>query len=81
MAIKEDEVIFYSGYKGEETPRAVRAGGHEYPVDKVLWRKRVVDRATGKIVEKFGCRIAGREIEIRRDETGRTEILPPGILP
>lgn len=77
---KEDKVIFYSGYKGEETPRAVLAGGGEYPVEEVLWRKRIVDRTTGKTVEIFACRVAGQKIEIRRDETGRTEIVPPGIL-
>jgi len=74
MKSEEDCVLYYSGYKGEETPRAVIIGGREYPVDEVLWRKRILDRDSGKRIEVFGCKVAGRAIEIRKDESGRSEI-------
>ncbi len=78
MKKEEDSVLYYSGYKGEETPRAVILGGREYPINEVLWRKRISDRNTGRELEIFGCKVAGRTIEIRRDDSGRSEILFSG---
>ncbi len=75
MKKEEDSVLYYSGYKGEETPRAIIIGGREYPIDEVLWRKRIIDRQTGRKLEIFGCKVAGRAIEIRKDDSGWSEIL------
>ena len=64
MESQKDHVLYYSGYKGEETPRAVYVGGREYPVDEVLWRKRVLDRDSERMMEIFGCKAAGRIVRI-----------------
>jgi len=71
---KESRVIYYSGYTGEETPRTVFIDGQEYPVDAILWRRRMLDRDSGRMMEIFGCKAAGRIIRIRKDEAGESEI-------
>lgn len=71
---REDDVVYYSGYKGQETPRAILVEGKEVAVEKVLSRKRVIDPDTGKMVDLFICQVAGRTVEIRKDEAGRSEI-------
>ncbi|MGQ9671975.1 MAG: hypothetical protein ACUVV5_02440 [Candidatus Aminicenantales bacterium] len=81
MKSEEDLVVYYSGYQSEETPRSVFIRGREYPVDEVLWRKRVMDQDSGKRTDIFICKVAGRRIEIRRDETGRSELFPSDALP
>jgi hypothetical protein len=53
------KVRFYSGYKGEETPRALVVAGREYPVDKVIWHKRGQDKDTRESYELVRCRVAG----------------------
>jgi hypothetical protein len=69
------KVIFYSGYKGRETPRAVLIGGQEHPVEKILWRRRVQDKDSGERYELFRCRVAGREITLRIGPSGEGRIL------
>jgi len=76
----EIKVIFYSGYKSEETPRAISVGNRDYPVDEVLWRSKVLDHASGKELETFACRVAGKTVIIKQDQSGGWEILPRGIL-
>ncbi len=73
-------VHFYSGYKGDETPRSVSIGNREYQVDEILWRSKVLDKASGRELETFACRIAGKTVIIKQDESGGWVILPPGIL-
>lgn len=73
-------VIFYAGYKGEETPRAVSVGNQEYQVDQILWRSKVLDHGSGRELETFACRVAGKMIIIKQGESGEWVILPPGIL-
>ncbi len=75
------EVVFYSGYKGRETPRAILAGGHEYPVEKVLWRRRVQDKDSRERHDLFRCRVAGKEITLRISLSGECRILGPGLDP
>ncbi|MDH7512793.1 MAG: hypothetical protein QHH14_07600 [Clostridiales bacterium] len=74
------KVLFYSGYKGEETPRAVLVGNREYPVDEIFWRSKILDHASGRELETFACRVAGKTIIIKQDESGEWVVLPPGIL-
>jgi hypothetical protein len=83
MSDKKPEVqaIFYSGYKGSETVRAIRIGAHEYPVEKVLSRKRLQDKKSGERSELFRCRIAGKEIALEISPTGECRILGPGLDP
>jgi hypothetical protein len=73
-------VIFYSGYKGEETPRAVSVGSREYRIDEILWRSKVLDHSSGRELEAFACRVAGKTVIIKQDESGGWVILPPGIF-
>lgn len=71
-------VRFYSGYKGDETPRSLLVGGQEYAVEKVLSRKRCIEKDSGRPYELFVCQVAGKTVKIRRDETGECEISPAG---
>lgn len=75
------EVVFYSGYKDRETPRAVRAGNQEYPVEKVLWRRRVLDKDTGEAYDLFRCRIAEKEYTLRIGPSGECRFLGSGFDP
>lgn len=74
------EVRFYSGYREGETPRALVAGGREYPVETVLSRERRQDVETGRSFEIFRVRVAGSTVVIRKDESGESEVLPSSDL-
>lgn len=76
----EIEVRFYAGYKGEETPRSLVAGGREYPVERVLSRRRCADKETRAAYELFTVFVKGRKLLIRKDESGETHILPSSDL-
>ncbi len=69
-------VQFYAGYKGEETPKSIAVGDQIYPIDEVLSRKRFQDKDSGKRYEVFVCRVAGKTVKIRRDDTGECELIP-----
>jgi hypothetical protein len=77
------DIIFYSGYKGRETPRAVVMAGREYPVEKIIWRKRGQDKDTREPHELFRCRVAGQEVTLKISPSGecrllgRCRLLPP----
>jgi hypothetical protein len=71
----EIKVIFYSGYKGRETPRAVVLGGREYPVDAIIWRKKGQDRDTREPYDLFRCRAAGQEFTFRISASGECRLL------
>jgi hypothetical protein len=75
------DVVFYSGYKGRETPRAIRVGTQEYPVEKVLWRRRVQDKESREGHELFRCRVAGKDITLKISSSGECHILGPGLDP
>jgi hypothetical protein len=76
-------VLFHSGYKGRETPRAIFIAGREYPVDKVIWRKRRQDEDTRETSELFRCLVAGQEVTLEVSSSGecrllgRHRLLPP----
>lgn len=65
---------FYSGYKSSETPRAVVIGSKEFPIQEILWRKRICDHRTGKKAEVFSCRMKGEKVKITLFESGEWEI-------
>ncbi len=58
------ELLFYSGYKGEEIPRAVQIGEREFKIDQVLERERVRDLKSGKNLEVFKCLMEGKRVKI-----------------
>lgn len=80
MVKSEIQVIFYSGYKGEETPRALVVGGREIPVETVLLRTRRRDEATGRVFEAFRLRAGGRVLTVSKTEDGAWEADPPAAL-
>ena len=77
------KVIFYSGYKGQERPRAVVLAGREYLVEKIIWRKRGQEKDTREPYELVRCRVAGQDVTLRIGPSGecrllgRCRLLPP----
>jgi len=66
-------VSFYSGYKGEETPRAVFIDGREHPIEEILERRRIEDRTSGQTYDLFVCKVAGEILKIKLDKSGHCE--------
>ena len=64
------EVVFFEGYKGRETPRAVRVEGREIPVERVLARRRMMDASSGDVDEEFTCRLEGKVFKILVTDKG-----------
>jgi hypothetical protein len=61
----------YSGYKGEETPRAVILEGRRLEVRGILSRERALDAATGLTRDIWRCRLDdGRNVTIELSEAG-----------
>ena len=71
---KNFELRFYSGYKGEETPRSVLIGKREFKIDEVISRKRIIDQKTGKQSEVYVCRMKGETVKITKLERGEWSI-------
>jgi len=71
------EVESYSGYRGEETPRAVTITGRRLSVTAVKSRKRVHLVAGGNTFDVFECRLEdGRRIVLELDENSRWRARP-----
>jgi len=68
------ELRFYEGYKNRETPRSIVIGDREFFIEKILWRKRIRDKKTGKTLEVFKCRMDGQKVQISVDDSGKFEI-------
>jgi hypothetical protein len=69
------KVRFYSGYKGQETPRAIVVASREYPVEKVIWRKRGQEKDSRGSYELFRCRVAGQEVTLKVSPSGECQLL------
>lgn len=50
------KVLFYSGYKGEETPRSIIVDNEEIAVEEILSRKRAFHVRSKKVLESFTCK-------------------------
>lgn len=68
------ELLFYSGYKGEETPKAVIIGNRTFNIEEIVSRKRVCDQKSGEIFEVFLCKMEGETVKITVFESGKWEI-------
>ena len=68
------KVLFYAGYKGQETPRQIILDGRAYPVIRVLSRERQCDSLTGRIQDIFCLQLERRIVTVRVDSTGRGEL-------
>ena len=54
------ELRFYSGYKGDEVPRAVVIDNREFKIQEVVSRRRVLEQMTGR---RFSLQDGRREGE------------------
>jgi len=70
-------VVFYAGYKGQETPRAVRLKDRELRVLEILDRKRVQDARRKTEVEVFTCRLEEGRAQITVTSSGCFLSTPP----
>ncbi len=62
-----DGVEYYSGYKGEETPRFVTISGIRHRVLQVSGRKRTYAAGTDEVAEEFQCLLDdGRTVSVKR---------------
>jgi len=71
-------VQFYAGSRADETPRRVVFAGRDLAVEKVLGRKRIQDKATGKVGEEFTIVLEGQTARLRQARSGRWSLLLPG---
>jgi hypothetical protein len=63
-----DRVEYYSGYRGEEKPRAVYLGEERIEVVKVISVRRILDRLSGQQKEVFECLLAnGETVKIEKE--------------
>jgi hypothetical protein len=69
------KVLFYSGYKGEETPRAIVVAGRECPVERIIWRKRGREKDSRESYELVRCRVAGQEVTLKISPSGECRLL------
>ena len=58
------EVASYSGYRGEETPRAVTVEGARFEVSAVLSRERIMDGVSREIRERWRCRLEDGRVAV-----------------
>lgn len=66
----------YAGARADEEPRAIVIGGHEIPIDEVLWRA-IVEDASGR-TRAFVVRAGGRRVRLGlRDDTWEIERILP----
>ncbi len=71
---KKVRVRFHSGYKGEEIPRSVIIGHEEFPVEKILERKRVLNHGTGKKWEEYKIKLKDKTAILRIHDSQKCEI-------
>jgi hypothetical protein len=72
------EVVFYSGYRGRETPRRIIRGDKVYPVIRVISRERVHERGTGRTLDVFRCEIEIGTVLLRVPAEGTSEMVAAG---
>jgi hypothetical protein len=72
---KKVRVSFHSGYKGEETPRSVVLKDKEFPIDRILARKRILDHKTGEVREEYKIELNGRAAILKIHESRECEII------
>jgi hypothetical protein len=62
-----DEVEYYSGYRGEETPRFVTISGIRHRVLEISGRKRISAEGAGGVFEEFRCLLDDdRTVSVKR---------------
>ena len=69
------KVRFYSGYKGEETPRSVVFDDKEISIDRILERKRILDSKTAQSREEYTIKLSGRRAILKMHSSGECELV------
>ena len=69
------ELQFYGGYKGKEKPAAVLIGNRKFNIDRILERKRILDKRSGKKSDVFTCLMEGQRVKIVIQESGEFELI------
>ena len=70
MPAKAARVLCYSGYKADETPRAILVDDTEIAIKKILSRKRIRDVGTGRIREVFEGKTDRGVVRMEKDDQG-----------
>jgi hypothetical protein len=66
------KVICYSGYKGDESPRAIIINDTEYLINEIVRRERVEDIKTGERENIYWCKINDKIIKLSKSlSTGK----------
>jgi hypothetical protein len=69
------KVKFYSGYTGEEAPRSVLIKDEEFPIDRILERKKIYDPKTGEVRKEFTIKINERRAILKISKSGECELV------
>ena len=69
------QILFYEGYKSQEIPRAIRIGGKEFRIDKILSNSRCFDSSSKKYCEIFRCLLEGDPVKIILYDSGEWDLL------
>jgi len=69
------EVKFYSGYKGEETPRSVLVEGEELPIDRILERKKILDPETNEVRREYTIKLSDKRAILKISSSGACELV------
>lgn len=68
------KVSFYSGYKGEETPRSVLFRDKEISIDRILQRKRILNTETENSRDEYTIELKGRRAILKVFSSGECEL-------
>ncbi len=69
------KVLFYSGFKGEETPRSVVIEDEEFPIERILERQKVLDSKTGEARDEYTIKLKGKKFILKIFSSGACELV------
>ena len=69
------KVLFYSGYKGEETPRSVFIANEKFPVERILDRQKILESKTGKAWDEYTIKLKGKKFILKIFSSGKCELV------
>jgi hypothetical protein len=68
-------VRFYSGYKGEETPRSVLIQDKEFPIERILERQKILDPKTREVRNEYTIELKGKKFILKIFISGECELV------
>ena len=69
------KVKYYSGYKGEETPRSVLIEEEEFPIERILQRQKVLDPKTHEVRDEYTVQLKGKNFILKILSSGECELV------